>query len=639
MAFAKHGGHGRVAERVQYRPDIDGLRAVAVLLVLFYHFFPTTLRAGFIGVDIFFVISGFVITTGLRHELMQGSFSYAAFLARRVRRLLPALLLVLCACLAVGWLTLFAAEYAALGKHAAGAAGMVSNIISLAETGYFDASAHTKPLWHLWSLAIEAQFYLIWPLVLLALWRFPRALPYGVLVLLLVSFTANLALMSHRALDFYLPFTRFWELLLGTLVALSASKPNVHASWVACAGGALLLVSLLLITNANPYPGLLGLLPTIAATLLIAAGREAWPNRLLAMRGLVGIGKLSYPLYLWHWPLLSFATIIQGDPLPTLWRVALLALTFPLAGLTYRYVEQPLRLHGNPRLRVKALLVAMLLLGGFGFSAFHHGGYAERASIRDYVDNAAELVRPATSDEGCRAKMGAKAELLEYCRWHDAKGSRTVAIIGDSYAHAAFTGFAEMLAAKHTNTLLLGNSACPMLLGEKNNGVCHAQVEQALALITARRDITQVVITFHGSAYLLGDLQPQSKPTLSAAQLQHGVQQTIDHLHAADKRVYYIVENPVTGVQAVDCIPRPYRRQTQACGLPRAQVEAREQPYRQLLAQLRGVTVMDSIDVFCPDNSCSMLRSGVLLYADDGHLSPSGSRLQAQEFVEQYLKP
>jgi peptidoglycan/LPS O-acetylase OafA/YrhL len=628
-----------MAERAQYRPDIDGLRAVAVLLVLFYHFFPTALRAGFIGVDIFFVISGFVITAGLRHEQMQGSFSYTAFLTRRARRLLPALLLVLCVCLTVGWLTLFAAEYAALGKHVAGAAGMVSNIISLAEIGYFDASAHSKPLWHLWSLAIEAQFYLAWPLVLLVLWRFPRVLPYAVLALLLASFTANLALMPHRALDFYLPITRFWELLLGALVALLAAKPNAYASVVALAGAALLVVSLLLITNANPYPGVLGLLPTIAATLLIAAGREAWPNRVLAMRGLVGIGKISYPLYVWHWPLLSFATIVHGDPLPMSWRVALLALTFPLALLTYRYVEQPLRLRGNPRQRAAALLVAMLLLGGFGFSVFHHGGYVNRASIRDYVDNAAELVRPATSDATCRTKMGAQAEQLEYCRWHDAGGERTVAVIGDSYAHAAFTGFAQALAAKHINTLLLGKPACPMLLGEKNNGVCLAQVEQALALIKARRDIARVIITFHGSAYLLGDLQPQSKPTLTASQLQQGAQHTIDQLRAAGKRVYYIVENPVTGVQAVECIPRPYRRQAQACGLPRAQVEAREQPYRQLLAQLKGVTVMDSMAVFCPDNTCNMLRSGTLLYADDGHLSPSGSRLQAQQFVEQYLKP
>lgn len=628
-----------MAEHDQYRPDIDGLRAVAVLLVLFYHFFPTSLRAGFIGVDIFFVISGFVITAGLHRERMQEKFSYTAFLMRRIRRLLPALLLVLGACLLGGWMALFAAEYAALGKHVVGAAGMGSNFISLAETGYFDAASHAKPLWHLWSLAIEAQFYLLWPLVLAALWRFPRALPYMVLGLMLLSFTCNIGLMPQRAADFYLPITRFWELLLGALVALSATKPNPYASWVASAGAALLLVSLMLITNANPYPGLLALLPTIAATLLIAAGREAWPNRWLAMRGLVGIGKISYPLYLWHWPLLSFATIIQGDPLPMPWRALLLALSFPLAWLTYRYVEQPLRVRGNPRQRVAALLLAMLLLGGFGWSAYQNGGYAHRASIRDYVDNATELVRPATSDAVCRAKWGGQAASLEYCRWHDAGGARTIAIIGDSYAHAAFTGFAEALAAKRTSTLLLGNPACPMLLGEQNNGVCLAQVEQALAMIAAQPDITQVIITFHGSAYLLGDSRPQSKPTLTASQLHKGLQQTINRLRASGKQVYYIVENPVTGVQAADCITRPYRQQVQACGLPRAQVEVREQPYRQLLATLRGVTVMDSIDIFCPEGACSMLRSGVLLYADDGHLSPSGSKLQAQQFVKQYLKP
>jgi peptidoglycan/LPS O-acetylase OafA/YrhL len=333
-----------------YRPDIDGMRAVAVAGVVAFHANPRLAPGGFSGVDVFLAISGYLISRLILDALAGGAFRFRDFYARRLVRLAPALAIVLAACWGFGWLTLLPSEYAQLGTHVAGGAGFLDNVVFWSESGYFDADAATKPLLHLWSLGVEEQFYLLWPpLVALAWWR--RVPLLGVMLgLALVSFAVNVATVhSHPAAAFYLPPSRLWELSLGgALACLSYRAPLDVPRWLpsAASGGALVLLvmSFAWLGAGHPFPGWWALLPVGWALATIAAGPNAWVNRVvLGHPVLTFVGAISYPLYLWHWPLLTFARIVtSGDPGGGL-IATLVTASVLLAWLTYRFVEQPVQ--------------------------------------------------------------------------------------------------------------------------------------------------------------------------------------------------------------------------------------------------------------------------------------------------------
>lgn len=623
-----------MAEGQTYRPDIDGLRAVAVLAVLFYHAFPLTVRFGFIGVDVFFVISGYLIT----QQLLQPGCSIKQFYIRRIRRLFPALIAVMLATFAFGWFALFPSELEALGKHMLGGAGFVANLLYWGESGYFDTPAMTKPLRHLWSLGIEEQFYLLWPLMLLVLTRSKPLAPLGVALLLTASFAANLLLKEHGALDYYSPFTRFWELLLGAVLVFASPQQNRLAETIiACMGMCLCVAAAFLITDGVLYPGVHAALPTLGSALLIAGGQAALPNRLLAWRPLPALGRISYPLYLWHWPLFAYATVILPDTLSLTLRLTLLGAAFLLAAATARWIEQPLRFRGNPLRRVQQLLLAMVLVAIVGFAAYATRGFPERSMIYDTADNAKELVRPDNTDVACLKAMGWSKPPITYCRYRDVGGKQTVALIGDSFAHAAFTGVADMLAPHGVNTLLLGNAGCPPISGQIQNNFCQEQRTALFEALKARHDIARVVLITNASNQLMNESWTTENPNLYARQWLGGMQASIDRFRASGIKVYTLIENPTTGIHAQQCIERPFRRHVNACVVPRADIDARLVRYRWLVHQLRHTTVIDAVPLFCPDTQCHMLRNGVLLYADDAHLSVSGSRLQAEELLKPYL--
>ncbi|MCI0355188.1 MAG: acyltransferase, partial [Acidobacteria bacterium] len=349
-----------------YRPDIDGLRAIAVLAVIGFHAFPGWVKGGLFGVDVFFVISGFLISSIIFKGLRDGSFSYADFYARRIKRIFPALIVVLAACLAGGWFVLYPDEYRALGRHAAAGAGFVYNFLAWLEVGYFDREAVAKPLLHLWSLGVEEQFYFVWPLLLALLYRRTQMLALGLGSLLLASFALHMVLLqTHPSAAFYFPVTRLWELGAGSLLAYTSGfargrEPGLieaaiaavhrwgarHRLGLAWLGLALLLAGIL--PRQRPIPDWWVLLPTSGTVLLIATGPGTWLHqKLLVQRPLVVTGLISYPLYLWHWPLLSFAHIAeQGLPSRGM-RIALVAAAFILAWLTYVLVEKPVRFRGR----------------------------------------------------------------------------------------------------------------------------------------------------------------------------------------------------------------------------------------------------------------------------------------------------
>ncbi len=396
--------------RPNYRPDIDGLRAVAVLSILSFHAFPSWMKGGFIGVDVFFVISGFLISTIIFEALDRGTFSFTAFYARRIRRIFPALILVLVVSYALGWFLLLVDEYKQLGKHIAAGTGFISNFVMWRETGYFDNSAETKPLLHLWSLGVEEQFYIVWPLLLWLAWKWKFNLLTITVIVAIVSFYLNLNGVSKDPVaTFYSPQTRFWELLCGSLLAwASIYKKDAPADikkkvvgWVgydiyrhipevngkirdnvfSWFGLFLLAYGFCHINEHIPFPGQWAIVPVLGSVSIISAGANAWVNRnLLSNKVAVWFGLISFPLYLWHWPLLSFVKIIESESPSRAIRIAIGVLSIVLAWLTYNFLERPIRLQGSSKANVALLVLTTLFIGIVGFLTYKNHGISPRST-------------------------------------------------------------------------------------------------------------------------------------------------------------------------------------------------------------------------------------------------------------------
>lgn len=401
----------------KYRPDIDGLRAVAVLSVVAFHFFPAWMKGGFIGVDVFFVISGFLISTIIVENLDRGTFSFSEFYARRIKRIFPALIFVLTATLIFAWFSLLPEELNQLGKHVMAGAGFVLNLALWSESGYFDNSADTKPLLHLWSLGIEEQFYIVWPFLLWATWKRQLNLFLVTFLLLIGSFILNIWLIhTNPVTTFYSPLTRFWEFLCGSLLAFySLRKTNsaimnsylfttkesircefyskivnqlVSPSVVSFIGMGFLIISFCLINKDMGFPGYWALLPVLGSVLIILAGPKAWVNRkILSNKIFVWFGLISFSLYLWHWPLLSFGRIVYSDTPSLNYRIVAVLLSVVLAWLTMKFVERPLRFGAHKSsLKVFGLsiyLIALILFGAILFKSNFQDSHAfDKLSVK-----------------------------------------------------------------------------------------------------------------------------------------------------------------------------------------------------------------------------------------------------------------
>jgi len=387
-----------------YRADVDGLRAIAVGAVLIFHAFPAALPGGFAGVDLFFVISGYLISRIILGDLKRGTFTFADFYSRRIRRIFPALTLVLVVTLLIGWWGLLPADFRQLGSHVVAGAAFLSNILLWNEAGYFDTAAEIKPLLHLWSLGVEEQYYLVWPVMLIVFRRHLHRIFWLILLVALGSFAVNIvATIRYPDAAFYLPIPRFWELMIGSVIAyaqvfrpatFAAAPPGtpavaaqkVRSQLLSTAGVLLLVGAFALLSEKSAFPGWWALLPTGGAALLICAGPTGWFNRyVLSSRIAVFIGLISYPLYLWHWPLLTYARIFNAGerPAPSV-RVAALIASFVLAWLTYEFLEKKIR-HARKATWshrvVPALATSMVALAIYGVLAYARVSEARSASI------------------------------------------------------------------------------------------------------------------------------------------------------------------------------------------------------------------------------------------------------------------
>jgi peptidoglycan/LPS O-acetylase OafA/YrhL len=673
------GGHAS-----HYRPDIDGLRAIAVLSVVIFHAGSKKMTGGFVGVDVFFVISGYLISQIILRGLADGRFSFLEFYVNRIRRIFPALIVVLVTTWCLGWFVLLDSEYRALGKHIVAGSIFASNFALWGESGYFNTAAELKPLLHLWSLGVEEQFYLIWPFALFLAWKRRLRIDILLLVVGVISFAINIQTTYTSAESaFFLPFSRFWELMLGGmlaylqlhgvqspgksvqamrfLVVLSAGGRAVQ-NLKAFAGLAMILAATFVIDGRQPYPGWAALVPTLGAAMLISSGMDAWINRIiLASRPLVFIGLISYPLYLWHWPLLSLLRIIEwGKPARGLVNETVL-ISIGLAYATYILVEKPIRFgrfSSRPwRMRAAvALSFGICAIGGLGLLTFMMNGIPSRNSISDISDvseKRAQLKREADSDAACENFIG-KDRKLDFCRLSLPQTPPSVAVIGDSHAHAVFPGFADFLSQRGVGSILLGSIGCPPLLnttvipkGEPwKKSLCPTALAQQIDVVSTTKSIRTVILVSRGPFYIAeGGFGPaedgmksyfdykDDRQKSGLERFGSGLEDTIRDLSARGKAIYFLLQVPELGFEPEYCFGRrvQFSRVRRNCAVDQSEVQARQSSYRALVRSFQSrypnFHVLDPFPLMCNGEECKAIIDNQLIYSDDDHLSTAGSKL------------
>ncbi len=445
---------------LKYRPDIDGMRAIAVLSVIGFHCFPLELSGGFAGVDIFFVISGFLITGILIPDIRGNDFSFFQFYSRRVRRIFPALLIVILTSFIFGWFVLTAVELKDLARYIAGGAAFVANLVIGSQFGYFDPPAITKPLLHLWSLGVEEQFYLAWPAILFLLAKRRAKFLPSTLFLLIASFSLNAFLMrTFGVTSFYSSLTRFWELSMGSVLACFAQQGKLSSlgknrtHMLSLVGLSMIFIAVLGFFHSKGNFWWWNLIPTLGAFLLILAGPQNFFNRrLLSALPLRSIGKVSYPLYLWHWPLLSYSHVLAlGEPSLQI-KLGVVLASLILATLTYRFVERPIR--SDNAIGAPALAGMMLSLFALGLFAYKNDGLDFRfpAALRRYANYEYDYGKVTFSEcsrEREKVQDSRKPVLLVW---------------GDSHAGALTSGIDSAFGSRYA-VKSYSKSACPPVIG------------------------------------------------------------------------------------------------------------------------------------------------------------------------------
>jgi peptidoglycan/LPS O-acetylase OafA/YrhL len=627
----------------KYRPDIDGLRALAVGVVMIFHAFPARLPGGFIGVDVFFVISGYLISGIILDAHAAGRFTFANFYARRIRRIFPALAAVLAAVIAAGWFLLYADDYARLGYHAAAGAAFFSNIAMWKEASYFDVAADLKPLLHLWSLGVEEQFYFVWPVLLVFAARWRRGPLVATLAIGTLSFLVSIwTVRIDRTPAFYAPWNRFWELLAGATLACIEADPALKA-WkdrllsrrsvaecAAAAGLIAIIAGVWLIDRRRVFPGLWVMLPVGGAALLILSGPRAWLNRaLLSQPPIVFVGLISYPLYLWHWPLLSMAHLYLSDIPPASLRLSLLAASVALAWGTYRVIERPIRF-GAPG-RVAVLALALTAVAAAGTVIHTSGGMIDRpvnrndaARLVDYY----ERLRTSGLADAYRLECDFKLHQTLDPSCTTPGSARTVFLWGDSFAQALSLGIRESLPAD-TALAQVATSACNAAIDNFDLTVKdrRCEVSNLFAMENIQRLRPEVVIVAQAGSQTLTDWPALTRRVLTLGAKQVAVVGPFPYWYPSLPRVYaeHHMEDLAEYVGA---------------GL-NADIFESDRTVAKQVAGLANVTYVSLIDQLCRDGACLARVPGEgdldLMAVDAGHLSPKGSSYVGRLIWKPYL--
>ncbi|MFZ4801552.1 MAG: acyltransferase family protein [Chlorobium sp.] len=665
---------------LKYRPDIDGLRAIAVLAVLFFHTEVPGFSSGFVGVDIFFVISGYLITSIILKDLRANRFSIARFYERRIRRIFPALFPVMVFVLAVGAYLFDQSAFKNLGKSITATTLFSSNIIFWRESGYFDAPSLEKPLLHTWSLSVEEQFYIVFPIVLMLIGRYlkGRYLPL-VLAAFVLSFGASVYGVAHYpGATFYLVPTRAWELLAGSLLALGVF-PAPSSVWqknlFAFTGLIMIGCSIFLYTEATPFPGLAALLPVMGSGLIIQSGRGGGmysAQKLLATRPLVFVGLISYSLYLWHWPLVTFTKYLLFRSMNGYDSAGIIITSFILASLSWKFIEQPFRgkealIPGRNRLFVLAGFVMAMFIGS-GFLIYLQKGMGGRISpeIVRVVDKAKNdpvwNLHWKWEEQTASIGKGIDPPIVG-----DKKSIPIFALIGDSHASALIPAMEQNAVINNISGYMITQSSVPFLLGiakkymKNDNNIDEVKYNNAVIdFVKKNKNIQTVILVSRWAANISGAWRQKGEESISitltdkqsnnnqtnTSTFRIGLKRTVDALLKLNKKVVLVTDYPEIGYD----VPRSYyfsARWPEIFNVDSIRPTVAEYNERQKaanaiieeIANLPGVTRIRTERRFFDEYGKGIIMaSGELLYRDDDHLSTAGALYVAPVFDEVFKK-
>ncbi len=648
----------------KYRPDIDGLRAVAVLSVVLYHVGSSLFSGGYVGVDVFFVISGYLITTIIVKEIASGSFSIARFYERRARRILPALTAMVAATLLVGNLLLADSGRVDLGRSAIATALFSSNILFFLQAGYFDGPAEMKPLLHTWSLAVEEQYYIFFPLLLILIARFSKrrylAWLAGLGALSLLACIVVTRIDASAA--FYLIPTRAWELFLGSILSLhvlpQATSRSVREG-TSLLGAGLIAYAVFRFTPDTPFPGVAATLPTIGAGLVIYAGiggGASIVSRILSLRPVVFIGLISYSLYLWHWPVIAYTKLysITG---PTMGQTAVMvAAIFALSILSWRYVELPFRKAGPPSrtplvLRNSAGVLAAIACTGLLIAAKQGLPTSTVASSATASSADPEWERWGR----CEKALDHVRNVADLCDIGASQGPVTFLLWGDSHARALASGVQRSAASHGMRGKITTRLACPPLasIERPSRTSCNDFNNEVLQMLARSPDIHTVILAARwalsttgkqykaeaGPPVRLVDLaSPHPAGASNVALFDLGLTRTIDRLHRLGKQVVLVDPVPEVGydVPSAFFAARLTGRDVNRIIAPTAaEYATRTRDVASIFSrELRSgaVEIVDPARYLCTRRTCLVVDADQPLYRDDDHLSTFGSRRVAPAF-------
>jgi peptidoglycan/LPS O-acetylase OafA/YrhL len=644
-----------VGARPHYRPDIDGLRAIAVLAVVFYHYRFSGFGGGFVGVDVFFVISGYLITGLIYGEMKNGRFSLVSFYERRVRRIFPALFALLALVSLLSLLILLPSDFIGFGKSLAAAAFFSANLLFWHQGGYFDAVSTVKPLLHTWSLAVEEQFYLIFPPLLFVIRKASR---HRLLCFIGLIFLASLAesavgIKLSPFSTFYLLPARMWELMLGALLALGncpSPRTKLARDFLGAAGLSMILIAVVLYGDDTPFPGPTALLPCVGTALVIYSGLagESIVSNALSMRVPVAIGLISYSLYLWHWPLYVFGNYFALNGLSVIEKIALISLSILLAWGSYRYVESPFRgktgAFSRPILfKASALAMGMFVICGAGIAK--SGGFLWRydAQVGTLAAGAFD-VEPSLTH--CFELSFEKIQAGALCRIGDAHAPVSFLLWGDSHAGALAPAISDAAAQRGVSGLVVSQSACGPLLGvDRSDGENCREFNQTVAqFLDKKPDIIEVILAARWARDALGTpydhetghlswLRDDNSATQSLAEnravFARGLDRTLSFLSQEKRKAVVIGPVPEVGWSVPETSAKLALLHSSFDIRPQVLTFQNRQQYVlgviDALQEKYGLTILSPADVLCGPRHCDVEANGRPYYVDGHHLAVFGA--------------
>jgi peptidoglycan/LPS O-acetylase OafA/YrhL len=618
---------------MDYRKEIDGLRAIAVLPVILFHAGFEAFGGGFVGVDVFFVISGYLITSIILLELEQGRFSIADFYERRARRILPALFVVMFVCLPFAWLWLLPGDMKDFSQSLIAVSVFGSNILFWRESGYFDTTAEIKPLLHTWSLAVEEQYYVLLPLFLMFFWRLGK---FWILMLLGIVFFSSLVLAQWASVAYPIPAffllpTRGWELLIGAFSAFYLSKSNgiqpnkmlgEIGGWL---GVGLILFAVITFSKATPFPGFYALVPTVGAVLIILfATKETSVGQFVGNKVFVGLGLISYSAYLWHQPLFAFARHKSVTEPSELVYVILSIATIVVAFLSWHFVEAPFRVKNNfSRKRIFILSLSGSLFFIFiGIQGHINEGFEQRFEkvLNGDIGQDGFFQYMDKKYIDCESKtVASQAPRWDgYLRCKQSKqGTPEVVLLGDSHAEHFFLGLAENLPSKNVAYYIFGGR--PYLDNPEFKSIFEA--------ILSDSNPQHIILTMH----FFGRVDS------SGAGLHEGFSPTIKTLLRAGKKVTLVGDIPHFKQDSAYCVYSRESKHYSSCSLTMEEVSLQKNYYEEILKKLSDENNLIYVpaDVpLCGNNECAMSLGKNILYRDSNHLNIIGSKLVGKYLSE-----